>query len=210
MTTNNEVKAPRPCTLPWGVTFDFNNFKFCSLRGGLNRNDTLQRVYVKLKDGDTLYSPYYTEEQAWEVYSKVILAIASAQRPWLKTEGFEFVEGKQYVIPYYVAGDEQDGDRILDWYEHQGVFTFKKKVRWGMGEDSEGYSLFHVTRNQFEGYNAVYSGTQYHNEAYDPEYFKPYIPYDPTDTPQQRLAKEQEAWDAVAGVEVYKEVKGCH
>jgi hypothetical protein len=205
MTT--EIKAPRPCTLPKGwtdkgmafktVTFDSNKFQALTVTK-LDSNS-----FRLILEADIVhYSEVMSYHDVLQLQMQTIQAIASAQRPWLKAEGFEFVERQQYIIPYYVAGDEQDGDRIIDWYEHRGVFTFKKKERRGMGEDSEGYSLFHVTSNRFEGYNAIYSGTQYHNEVYSPKYFKPYIPYDPTDIRDQRLVKEQEAWKALEYVEV--------
>jgi hypothetical protein len=214
MTT--EIKALRPCILPKGWVLE-NNIKqldvseifqvshvhYRNNEYGIVLRDrehnclaSLQLDFDETVEKDIIYPIVQLKIQ------EIIQAIASAQRPWLKAEGFEFVERQQYIIPYYVAGDEQDGDRIIDWYEHRGVFTFKKKERRGMGEDSEGYSLFHVTSNRFEGYNAIYSGTQYHNEVYSPKYFKPYIPYDPTDIRDQRLVKEQEAWKALEYVEV--------
>ena len=176
MTTNNEVKAPRPCTLPWGVTFDFNNFKFCSLRGGLNRNDTLQRVYVKLKDGDTLYSPYYTEEQAWEVYSKVILAIASAQRPWLKAEGFQFVEGTVYEV-------------LTERTAEDGSIYHARNTVYYHASNSTLISCYDNGKHKNDGYTGKSAFWCYSKNALA---FKP-------------ISDSQEAWDAVAGVEVYNE-----
>ena len=180
MTTNNEVKAQRLCTL-WGQTFDFNDFKFCSLRGGVNRNDTLQRVYVRLKNGDTLYSPYYNEEQAWEVYNQVILAIASAQRPWLKAEGFEFVEGEVY--------------HVLNTYGSHFFAVFRKNTpieSLGCGDYnfSEGFNSSDSKGIYYSCEDSYYMsvGTKKENVVA----FKP-------------ISDSQEAWDAVAGVEVYKE-----
>lgn len=144
-------KAERPCTLPWGVTFDFNDFKFCSLRGGLNRNETLQRLYVKLTNGDTLYSPYYTEEQAWEVYNQVLLAIASSQSPWLKAEGFEFVEGEVYFI---MCRDES-------------TFLIAKYT------NNDFLGDFHMAYSDGNLHNSNYESTPAQRRCYKPVAFKP-------------------------------------
>jgi hypothetical protein len=109
MTTNN-VKAPRPCTtLPegWvlnskGLAVDTTN----SLQVVWDRDDDLELtvriisssmftyayVMVTAEDNDTLLE--ILPSRLYEAYR----AIANAQRPWLKAEGFEFVEGEVYWV----------------------------------------------------------------------------------------------------------------
>jgi hypothetical protein len=161
MATNNEVKAPRPCTL-WGRTFDINQVISVSL----NHAKTKAWVYGENYNDLAFYFGTDAEGKQFEA----LQAIASAQRPWLKAEGFEFLEDVEYRLlyePYDLEGDD---------IEHNNILTEC------VGEHSQWADDVTVA-------------------------FKPCVPYDPTYTPQQRLAKEQEAWDAVAHVEVYKEVK---
>lgn len=87
MTTNNEVKAPRPCTL-WGKTFDSNTVTSFTLFS--NRLSVCCELVYRPTRPETLTNK--------EALLEAIQAIASAQRPWLKGEGFEFVDGSYYRI----------------------------------------------------------------------------------------------------------------
>jgi hypothetical protein len=87
MTSNNEVKAPRPCTL-WGQTFDSN--KFLDI---IVFQDT---VSIGCGQFDMPTSEPTTDIH--KTTMEAVLAIASAQRPWLKAEGFQFIEGKVYWV----------------------------------------------------------------------------------------------------------------
>jgi hypothetical protein len=161
MTSNNEVKAKRPCTV-WGQTFDSNTVK--------EVNAVSDHVYILLH-GNMIDSFYVeTEQDVPRILFEAIQAIANAHRPWLKAEGFQFVEGERYEVLHIHGGTLMHD--LGEFGNYGGV----------QGIDSADFAEL--------GYIKA---------------FKPVVPYDPTDTPEQRLAKEQEAWDAVAGVEVYKE-----
>jgi hypothetical protein len=163
MTTNNEVKAPRPCTL-WGQTFDSNKFK-----GFTVFSDTVSIVcgqYDMPTSEPTTDVPKTTME--------AIQAIASAQRQWLKADGFEFEDGQQYEI-------------LRDAYHTRCVGFFKNHKDMGLGF----YNSMHEEAEIVIFLEAAIS-------------FKPYLEWEINDTPEQRHAKEQEAWEAVSHVEVCK------
>jgi len=164
MTTNNEVKASRPCTL-WGQTFDSNLFRRISVMQVNDITSAQIWLYVPV-EGELKYikSPTSTDGVLTQkYYNEAIQAIASAQRPWLKAEGFQFVDGQWYNIMQY------------------GNIVYPYK--------------YDATENSFT--NSDLSAKDW-NDPYlikrrDVLAFKP-------------ISDTQEAWDAVAGVEVYKGV----
>lgn len=105
MTTNNQVKAPRPCTIE-GVTFDSNN-----LISILARESDFGIFYFDGRS-DADYQTIYTTKLL-----KAIQAIASAQRPWLKAEWFEFVQGEVVELLY------KDGSRCFGKFDGINAFN---------------------------------------------------------------------------------------
>lgn len=95
---------------------------------------------------------------------EAIQAIASAQRPWLKAEGFEFVEGEVYWVKHNL-------DRTFILCKHEnGEFT----PCWSDGT---------FIRERY----AIPSFLARHILAF------------------KLIDDSPEAWDKLAGVEVYKE-----
>jgi hypothetical protein len=116
MTPNNEVKAPRPCTL-WGQTFECPSHALVNIVTWLDRfNDRLTLVTVSYRAdpldkkspsvNHNIEHPTYQDRMmttnnyvedahnfSCKLHFEAIQAIASAQCPWLKAEGFEFVKG---------------------------------------------------------------------------------------------------------------------
>jgi hypothetical protein len=89
MSTNNEVKAPRPCTL-WGWTFDSNQVISVIL------NHAKTKVWVYGENYKDL--AFYFDTDAEGKQFEALQAIASAQRQWLKLEGFQFKDDCFYRI----------------------------------------------------------------------------------------------------------------
>ena len=183
MTTNNEVKAPRPCTLPEGWIFKYERTSLDVSEiyevNHVHYQDSNYGVLIRDRKGNCLALCKLNFDETTEQdlihrtiqakIQEIIQAIAFAHRPWLKAEGFEFVEG--------------------EWYEALHI---------------HGGTLIH-DMGEFGKYGEV-QGIDSSNFA-DVGYikaFKPVILYNPADTQQHRLTKEQEAWDAVAGVEAWE------
>ena len=157
MTTNNDVKAQRPCTL-WGQTFDSNKVYDISVM--------TDSVCLWLDNNLPCVDSPDVEEGATKLMFEAIQAIASAQRPWLKAEGFEFVDDEVYWVKHAL-----DKTFLLCKHEN-GEFT----PCWSDGTFvRERYAI-----PSFLAKNILA--------------FKP-------------ISDSQEAWDAVAGVEVWDAVK---
>jgi hypothetical protein len=207
MTTNNKVKAPRPCTL-WGQTFDSNlvetvmpSFYYyydeslpadhekhksarasillkCQKRiDGHLVSDKLEiegkPFFYKTKN-EGLFAIQGAENLSKQMFFEAIQAIASAQRPWLKAEGFEFVEGVEYWVKF------REVPHILRC-------TFHKDRR-----HDDGYEFYFGSRDDFYYEDIQGCRRDLSIRAVYALAFKP-------------ISDSQEAWDAVAGVEVYKE-----
>jgi hypothetical protein len=82
-------KAQRPCTL-WGKTFDSNEVE--------QVNAVSDHVYIVLSN--KIIDSYYYDDKSiiTGMLLEAIQAIASAQRSWLKAEGFEFVQDVVYML----------------------------------------------------------------------------------------------------------------
>jgi hypothetical protein len=172
MTSNNKVKAPRPCTLSkeWEGTGLIDSNNGYTLKVSLIPFDgaSIEFVsgYISYTKNIDCNHPSEVDGEITQAELEVALAIASSQRPWLKEEGFEFVEGERYEVLHMHGGE----------------------LMHDLGE--------------FGNYGGVQGiGSSTFAEIGYIKAFKPVVPYDPTDTPEQRHAKEQAAWDAVAGVE---------
>jgi hypothetical protein len=152
MTTNKEVKAQRPCTL-WGWTFDSNQVISVIL------NHAKTKVWVYGENYKDL--AFYFDTDAEGKQFEAIQAIASAQRPWLKAEGFQFMQEVVYML-LHKDGSCMIGTPYLD--THDPIFL-----------------LCDSNRNTFDK----------HIEFEAVVAFKP-------------ISDSQEAWDAVAGVEVWE------
>jgi len=118
MTPNNEVKAPRPCTLPkeWKGERTFNIYNFTEIEYIYERSDYWTpdcdvcgsiRINVYIKTNASIdpfrHTQWYDKEkdaikEAQLFSMEVIRAIASAQRQWLKAKWFQFVDGEEYEI----------------------------------------------------------------------------------------------------------------
>lgn len=161
----NQIKAPRPCTVDKmkpNTTFDTSS--------GVKELEVIERedlyscywqVLVTFIDGTRTWSDYFnTSKEAYDLLNDLIQAIASAQRPWLKAEGFEFVNGNRYHVLC-----------------RNGSFDYVMLFNEGSFYDTSGY------------YYEVGS----------------IIAFQPALHPLTPKEKVQESWEAVAGVEVYKE-----
>jgi hypothetical protein len=164
MTANNEVKAARPCTL-WGQTFDSNTVK--------EVNAIYDHVYLLLhgKMIDSLYVE--TRQDVPRILFEAIQAIASAQRPWLKAEGFEFEEGTVYEV--LTERTAEDGS----------IYHARNTVYYHAG-NSTLISCYDNGTHKNDGYTGKSAFCCYSKDVLA---FKP-------------ISDSQEAWDAVAGVEV--------
>jgi hypothetical protein len=201
--TNNEVKAPRPCTL-WGQTFDSNTFKkieTTDLRKITREHEDAPLVdhgfyfsvevfhrdtaeYVrggktfpksnpfKLTPVRATYAEAY--EDAQKLVMEAIQAITSAQRPWLKAEGFEFCRLEKYLcLTYHTEATKTDLFEEIKRFSKDGNLL-TRSLNWSYPHD----------RPTTERVVA----------------FKPMPHY--TATPEQ----VQLYWDAVAGVKVWEGV----
>lgn len=162
MTTNNEVKAPRPCTL-WEQTLDSNLFRRISV---MQVPDiTSAQVWLDVStNGELNYikSPTSTDAVLTQkYYNEAIQAIASAQRSWLKAEGFEFVQDEVYML-LNKDGGFAIGTPYLD-------------------TDDPIFLVCDSKRNTFDNYID----------------FQEIVAFKP-------ISDSQQAWDAVAGVEVWE------
>jgi len=148
--SNNEVKAPRPCTLPkeWNGERTFNVYAFTEIEYIYERSDYWTpycdvcgsiriNVYIKTNASIDPFRPtqwYDKEEDAIkeaQLFSmEAIQAIASAQRPWLKAEGFDFVDS---VVDYLVM-EETGSIRVaqLQWVE-DGKPNFMVDCQYSLG-----------------------------------------------------------------------------
>lgn len=170
MTTNNRVKAPRPCTLlgkTFPNAFDLNIKEWFSQNHDENEPyeygftiSTYPRSTADACQANLSFtnSPAYsTLEAMLEAKTIAWQTIASAQRPWLKAEGFEFDTCVDYIVLCepkdrpYIAQHHHTTDTGEHFFTVDGKYTIGAIVA-----------------------------------------FKP-------------ISDTQEAWDAVAGVEVYKE-----
>jgi len=188
MTTNNEFKAPRPCTLSKEWTgkglIDSNNGYDLQYQTTIRHRTTpmvfaLQILFIS---GEAIYKKEITtlkeddaKKAVIDAKLEVALVIASAQRSWLKAEGFEFDQVTRWYEIIYCYKDEPDE-------QYYGVSQFVENMNGWDFDDMEA-------------------------QDWDIIAFKPIVEIDPADTSQQRLAKEQEAWDEVAGVEVWEGVE---
>jgi hypothetical protein len=183
MTTNNEVKAPRPCTL-WGQTFDIYLIKELSQ---ITNNGYPQYVVTGKNRQALALSPVMPEhEEDISAYQNKMLleasqAIASAQRQWLKAEGFGFVEGEVY--------------HVLDTYGSHFFAIFSRNTpieNLGRGDYkfSEGFISSDSKGVYYSCEDSYYMSVGTKKE--DVLAFKP-------------ISDSQEAWDELAHVEVYKE-----
>jgi hypothetical protein len=124
MTTNNDVKAPRPFTLPkhWEAEpFDSNKFKGFTILGDTVSIDCGQ---YKMPTSDP------TKDIA-KTLLEAIQAIASAQRPWLKAEGFdEFEQDEWYQVLYF----EKDYPDDLMQRQVEFISTFNGECFDGIDE----------------------------------------------------------------------------
>jgi hypothetical protein len=162
-----KVKASRPCTLPkdWEGTglIDSNN--------GYILESTVCTVSetctIMFRSGEAVYKkiiPLSVSDYRQAIIDaqiEVALAITDAQRPWLKAEGFEFLEGEVYWVKHKL-----DETFLLCKHEN-GEFT----PCWSDGT---------FIRERF----AIPSFLERHILAFKP------------------ISDSQEAWDAVAHVEV--------
>lgn len=161
----NPIKAPRPCTL-WGQTFDSN------LVGSVDWyyfEDGGIEITVEDYIGNTLASLNINELEDKQLEAvtvkaktqEAIQAIASAQRPWLKAEGFEFVQDEVYML-LNKDGGFAIGTPYLD-------------------TDDPIFLVCDSKRNTFDNYID----------------FQEIVAFKP-------IRDSQEAWDAVAHVEVWE------
>lgn len=183
MTTNNEVKAKRPCTL-WGKTFDSNDFVDIIINkqqqgnvpedGGFFFDVEVRCIGGKNPYRITGYRDTYNEAllDAQKLTSEAIQAIASSQRPWLNAEGFEFGES----IPYYFLRDSGTFEMLSIWNDE-----FHPCDSTGIPIDSDDCSEWWET------------------EYRDNYTLSDFVAFKPIDD-------SQEAWDAVAHVEVWEGV----
>lgn len=148
MTT--EIKALRPCILPKGWVLE-NNIKqldvseifqvshvhYRNNEYGIVLRDrehnclaSLQLDFDETVEKDIIYPIVQLKIQ------EIIQAIASAQRPWLKAEGFEFVEGALYEAvvlgcdTYSVAGKcfYSDGEAYLNVEDARENFSLEEET----------------------------------------------------------------------------------
>jgi hypothetical protein len=199
MTTNNEVKAPRPCMLPkeWEGTgiIDSNN----GYRLEISNCSVTDTDIIMFISGSAVYkkvikvkrpSEYQAEVQKSQI--EVALAIASAQRPWLKAEGFEFTPlGKGVKVFYrlmHKSGHEFTGYRIVLTEDQVGQdWDYFRLTLPNGGDLPQEYFGSRGNGSLAHGYGLC--------KSYDLSEILAFKP----------ISDSQEAWDAVAHVEVYKE-----
>ena len=162
MSINNKVKAPRPCTL-WGQTFDSNLVESITRKHYMDKNGNfLHSILVEKHYGGRSLAKIRGLEYGIKAFQEALQAIASAQRPWLKAEGFQFVQDVVYKL-LHKDGSFLIGTPYLDTAD--SIFL-----------------LCDSNRNTFDN----------HIE------FENFVAFKP-------ISDSEEEWDAVAGVEVYKE-----
>jgi len=148
MTTNNRVKAPRPCTLPKGwtdkgmafktVTFDSNKFQALTVTK-LDSNS-----FRLILEADIVrYSEVMSSHDILQLQMQTIQAIASAQRPWLKAEGFEFDTCVDYIVLCepkdrpYIAQHHHTTDTGEHFFTVDGKYTIGAIVAFKPISDSQ-------------------------------------------------------------------------
>ena len=170
MTTNNKVKAPRPCTL-WGQTFDSNLVESITRKHYMDKNGNfLDSILVEKHYGGRSLAKIRGLEYGIKAFQEALQAIASAQRPWLKVEGFEGGNGTVVELLY------KDGSRCFGKFDGINSFitTWSDGHVYYQSKDLEESDLETTNINHFKA-------------------FKP-------------ISDSQEAWDEVAGVEVWERV----
>jgi hypothetical protein len=161
MTTNNAVKALRPCTLPKEFNappFDVYAFEDVGWWKGYCKPENNEYIpsslIVRIAPNDDSLSltdyrfqiPFcYKDEQeyAQSKLLEVYLVIASAQRPWLKAEGFEFDTCVDYIVLCepkdrpYIAQHHHTTDTGEHFFTVDGKYTIGAIVAFKPISDSQ-------------------------------------------------------------------------
>jgi hypothetical protein len=138
-----ETKALYFCTL-WGQTFDSSDVRQIFDNSG--------SIYICLSYG-RIQSPYFTIREFPLELLKAIQAIASAQRPWLKAEGFQFKDDCFYRIklgdsPHILTGLYDEPNNLFYVSElYEGGKDFSIPTIW--------VTAFKPANDSEEAWNAV-------------------------------------------------------